>query len=205
MWSTSSSYRLSKQLNRAGGMLSDAGGVDRYERFAGGRWPGESDRLAIAGAGDGERQQGENGSFGPNGAGRPPRGELGPLGDRTGHSVRWHRPEVLSHSRAHYTPLSRITRAPCTSRATPKEARNMSLPVVKTASSVSGTPPWAPRSSPIRPTATRFSPSRCKSPQSRFRSTYVPFAVFHATTSLARMTIPSLSPLAETDPSSFGM
>ena len=31
-------------------MYADAGGVDRCERFAGGRWPGESGLLAIAGA-----------------------------------------------------------------------------------------------------------------------------------------------------------
>ena len=41
----SSSYKLSKQQDRAG---VGGGGVDRCERFAGGRGAGESDLLAIA-------------------------------------------------------------------------------------------------------------------------------------------------------------
>ena len=45
MWRMSSSYKLSKQQDRAG---VGAGGVDRCERFAGGRGAGESDLLAIA-------------------------------------------------------------------------------------------------------------------------------------------------------------
>ena len=140
-----------------------------------------------------------------------PRGDFGAKGgDRTGF-IRWHRPEVLSPSRVHYTTPSRITKAPCTSHGTPREARSMSLPAAKTASSVSGTPAWAPRSSPIRPTATRCSPSRCKSPLpvSRFRSHYGAARVYciHAKIylSLAHMTTPGSSPLAETDLSSFGM
>lgn len=36
------------------------------ERFAGGRWAGESDLLAIADADDGEDNNDENGSSGPN-------------------------------------------------------------------------------------------------------------------------------------------
>ena len=133
-------------------------------------------------------------------------------GDRTGF-IRWHRPEVLSPSRVRYTTPSRITKAPCTSHGTPREPRNMSLPAAKTASSVSGTPAWAPRSSPIRPTATRCSPSRCKSPPSvsRFRSHYgaarvlYSCKIFSLSLSLAHMTTPGSSPLAETDLSSFGM
>ena len=74
----------------------------------------------------------------------------------------WLRPEVLSPCRVPYTSLSRITKGPSTSYGTPKEVRNTSSPVVKIEPSVSGTPTWAQRSRPTRPTATRFCHSRCK-------------------------------------------
>jgi hypothetical protein len=37
MWKTSSSYKLSKQLDLAGGTEVEVEGVDKCERFAGGR------------------------------------------------------------------------------------------------------------------------------------------------------------------------
>ena len=43
----SSSYKFSKQLGFADGTEADVEGVNRCERFAGGRWAGESDLLAI--------------------------------------------------------------------------------------------------------------------------------------------------------------
>ena len=74
----------------------------------------------------------------------------------------WLRPEVLSPCRVPYTPPSRITKGPSTSHGTPKEVRNTSSPVVKIERSVCGTPTWAQKSRPTRPTATRFCQSRCK-------------------------------------------
>ena len=75
----------------------------------------------------------------------------------------------MSLWRVRSTTLSRITKAPCMSHGTPKEARNMSLRVVKTELSVSGTPTWAQRLGPIRRTVTRFSQSQCKSFSSLFQ------------------------------------
>lgn len=75
----------------------------------------------------------------------------------------------MSLWRVRSTTLSRITKAPCMSHGTLKEARNMSLRVVKTELSVSGTPTWAQRLGPIRRTVTRFSQSQCKSFTSLFQ------------------------------------
>jgi len=89
----------------------------------------------------------------------------------------WLRPEALNPSRVRCTTLSRITRDPYTSRGTPKAARNTFSLAVKIDSSVCGTPAWARRSSPTRPTVTRSSLSRCKS-SFRYRSSWAP--CFHA-------------------------
>jgi hypothetical protein len=56
MWKMSSSYKLSKQPDGAGGTEAEVEGVDRCERFAGGRWAGESDLFAIADDGETTRQ-----------------------------------------------------------------------------------------------------------------------------------------------------
>jgi len=74
----------------------------------------------------------------------------------------WLRPEVLSPSRVPYTSLSRITKGLSMSYGTPEVAQNTSSPVVKTELSVSGTPTWAHKSRPTRPTATRSCQSQCE-------------------------------------------